>query len=204
MCACGRYPPVHTRFVSSCRFFYDGQLLNGGGITAASKGAAFHQRLPFKPFVVWDCREGREGRERGSARAGTAGAARAGGSLCNAAEAQLAASLVHGEWRDWHNGTANWPTVWAGQGVGNTQVKHTSPGQVTTCWRQHASGVLRADEGVHELFAVKRRRVQTGPHCRRCACGCISGLLYTPKRSSRLLIHQKVCSAAHGGSLQML
>jgi hypothetical protein len=34
-----------------CRFFYEGQLLNGAGIDADSKGAPFHRRLAFKPFV---------------------------------------------------------------------------------------------------------------------------------------------------------
>jgi hypothetical protein len=33
------------------RFFYEGQLLNGVGIDAASKGAPFHKRLAYQPFV---------------------------------------------------------------------------------------------------------------------------------------------------------
>lgn len=69
-----------------CRFFYDGQLLDGAGISAVSKGARFHSKLAFRPFVMWDCREGRE---RGAA-------AGAGGSLRNIAEAQMAATLVAG------------------------------------------------------------------------------------------------------------
>lgn len=66
-----------------CRFFYDGQLLDGDGIDATSKGAPFHSKLAYRPFVMWDCRDGRE---RGGA----------GGSLRNGAEAQLAATLVAG------------------------------------------------------------------------------------------------------------
>jgi hypothetical protein len=73
------------------RFFYQGQLLDGSGVDAMSKGAPFHRQLATRPFVVWDCREGREtsGRET----SGQAG----GGSLTNVAEARLAAALVAGE-----------------------------------------------------------------------------------------------------------
>lgn len=70
------------------RFFYNDQLVDGGGITAVSKGAKFHSRLAYSPFVMWDCWEGREAR---------GGAGGGGGSLRNNAEAQLAAALVAGE-----------------------------------------------------------------------------------------------------------
>ena len=70
------------------RFFYQGQLLDGAGVDAVSKGAPFHTKLALGPMVVWDCQDGRE---RGGGSGGR------GGSLQNHAEAQLAATLVGGE-----------------------------------------------------------------------------------------------------------
>lgn len=72
-----------------CRRFYDGQLRDGAGVNAETRGAPFHSNLALGPMVVWDCREGRE---RGGGSSGR------GGSLQNPAEAQLAATLVAGEW----------------------------------------------------------------------------------------------------------
>jgi superfamily I DNA and/or RNA helicase len=70
------------------RWFYDGMLTDGAGITAATRGAPFHREPGRGPFVVWDCAEGRE---RGGGGAG-------GGSMRNDAEARLAAALVAGGW----------------------------------------------------------------------------------------------------------
>lgn len=70
------------------RFFYDGELADGAGVDAASRGAPWHGRLAFAPMCVWDCQEGRE-RSGGGGR---------GGSLRNVAEAQLAATLIAGAW----------------------------------------------------------------------------------------------------------
>lgn len=79
----------HTEHVLGCllsspRFFYQCKLLDGAGIDAVSKGAAFHSQPAFGPFVVWDCQDGRE-----------SGGGR-GGSMQNPAEAELAATLVAG------------------------------------------------------------------------------------------------------------
>jgi hypothetical protein len=81
-----------------CRFFYQGQLLNGAGVDAVSKGAPFHDKPVYGPMVVWDCQEGRE-------RGGGAGS-RGGGSLQNPAEAELAATLVAGGCWAVHSGWA--------------------------------------------------------------------------------------------------
>lgn len=91
--------PDCVRRYSSCRFFYQGKLLDGSGINAVSKGAPFHSKLAFGPMVVWDCQEGRE---RG-------GGSRGGGSLQNPAEAELAATLVAGA----HNAAAAAQICWS-------------------------------------------------------------------------------------------
>lgn len=57
--------------------------MDGAGINAASRHAPFHTHPLLGPFVVFDCAEGQE---RGGG----------GGSLCNRAEADLAAALYAG------------------------------------------------------------------------------------------------------------
>ncbi|MEW5299031.1 MAG: hypothetical protein WDW36_002086 [Sanguina aurantia] len=65
-------------------YFYKRQLVDGAGINAASRHAPFHAHPLLGPFVVFDCAEGQE---RGGG---------GGGSLCNRAEADLAAALYAG------------------------------------------------------------------------------------------------------------
>lgn len=53
-----RMHPAIARFPSA--HFYNGELRNGVGITATSRGRDYHKDVRLGPLVVWDLEGGRE------------------------------------------------------------------------------------------------------------------------------------------------